>query len=140
MAKRKKRAAARRKSAKRAKASVKPASKKTATKKAAKHATAKPKAKSQVRRTTKAATKPAAGKVKPQQAAVAEKPVEIEKLVETTIIATVETPTPTVVVVEEALEVANSAPANNEREETTRPAEGIDVSSGVSELSERKVA
>jgi hypothetical protein len=138
MAKRKKRAVARRKSAKRAKASVKPASKKTATKKAAKHATAKPKAKSRVRRTTKAATKPAAGKVKPQQAPVAEKPVEIEKLVETTIIATVETPTPTVV--EEALEVANSAPADNEREETTRPAEGIDVSSGVGELSERKVA
>ena len=140
MAKSKKRAAARSKSAKRSKASAKPARKKTATKKTAKRTTATPKTKPKARRTIKSATKPVAEKVTPQQAPVVEKPVEIEKLVETTIIATVETSTPTAVVVEETVKVESSALADSEREKGVRLAEDIDVSSGVSELSERKVA
>jgi hypothetical protein len=123
MAKSKKRAAARSKSTKRGMASVKPSRKKTATKKAAKRTTAKPKAKSKVRRAVKSSTKPAREKVKPQQNLVIEETVEIEKLVETTVIATVETPTPTVVVVEETVEVATSAPGEGERKEDASPAE-----------------
>jgi hypothetical protein len=116
MAKTKSSVAARKKSTKRGKASAKPARKKTA-KKTTTRATAKPKAKSKVRRAAKSVTKPAAKKQRPKEVAVAEKSVGLEKSVETietTIIAAVEAPTPTVVAVEEMIAVATSTPADRE--------------------------
>jgi hypothetical protein len=131
MAKAKKRAAARKKSAKRSKASVKPTSKKTA-----KRVAAKPRVKAKVRRATKSATK-SAQEVRPQEAAVAEKAIEIEKSVETTIIAAVEAPTPSVVAVVETVDVTTSTLAE---EEGSRPARDLDIWSSPGEPPEKKVA
>jgi hypothetical protein len=136
MAKTKKRGAARKNSAKRAKASVKPARKKTA-KKTTKRAAAKPKAKSNRRRASKSVTKPAAEEMRPLEVAVMEKPVELEKPVEITVIAAVEAPVPAVVGLEETVEVATSTPAGGEREEGARPA--LDPWSGADEPAEKKV-
>ncbi len=146
MAKTKKRAAARAKNAKRGKASVKPARKKTvkkpakkAAKKTASRSTTKP-AKSKARRSAKKVTKPTTEALQPQQAPAPERAVELERSVETTIIAVVEAPPPTLLGLEDVLAAATSAPAESERQEGSRPEEDLDVWSGVGEAPEKKVA
>lgn len=152
MAKTKKRAAARAKNARRGKASVKPARKKTVkktskkvskttSKKTTKRSTTKD-AKSKVRRSAKRVTKPAIEELQPQQAPVPENAVELEKSVETTIVAVVEQPA--VVALEEVVAVTTSAPAESmpqdPQEDGTRLDEDLEIWSGIGEAPEKKVA
>lgn len=144
MAKTKKRAAARAKNAKRSKASVKPARKKTTkktakrtSKKTAKRAATKS-AKSKVRRSAKRVTKPSTEELQPQQAPLPEIAVELEKSVETTIVAVIEEPA--VVGVAEIVAVTTSAPAERAPQEGALPAEDLDIWPGAGEAPEKKVA
>ena len=111
MAKSKKRAPARKSSAKRRNASVKAARKNTA-----RRATKK-KAKSKVHRTKRVA-KPTPKELPPAQEVV------VEKSIQATVVAAIGEPTPAVVVVTETIQVA--APTEAERERDIRPVEGID--------------
>ena len=113
MAKTKKRAAARKKSAKRGKTSVKPARKKTTTRATAKRA------KSKAGRVAKRLTKPTAEE---KPASVETKPILAEATVETSVVTTIVTPS------------ASSEGVDN------APARHPDISSDLVELPDQKVA
>jgi hypothetical protein len=124
MAKAKKRATARKKSAKR----VKPARRKTSMR-----ATVK-KRKSRVRRAAKSTTKPAAAEIRTQEEVVVEKTVEI------TVVPAIEESTPGAVVVAETVRPATSAPAEGENKANTGAAEDFDIRSADGEPPQQKVA